>query len=381
MVGGYGSGKTYIGALRMLYLSYMNQGLPNMYVSPSYKFAKRTIVITLKDIMNRSGIDYIHNKSDNAIQIKNWDGLIWFGSGDDPDSLRGSNLASAGIDEPFIQKKEVFQQMVARVRHPDSSQPEIFLTGTPEELNWGYELAMNGGDRWDVGTVFGSTLDNTHLPDEYKDSLTRGYSDEMIDAYVKGKFVNLKQGRVYKPFDREIHCIDRPLSDFVNIPVHIGMDFNVDYMSAEIFAHIGNTIHVYDEVRLTNSNTFEMADILEKKYPRAFIYPDPSGSARRTSSSRSDHEILRQRGFIIKSKRKQPPVRTRVNEVNNLIRTNRLTMQNCPYLIADMERVVWKRGDIDKTSHPELTHSSDGLGYAIDYLEPIKKPITQTYRG
>ena len=159
------------------------------------------------------------------------------------------------------------------------------------------------------------------------------------------------------------------------------MDFNVDYMSAEIFAHIGNTIHVYDEVRLTNSNTFEMADILEKKYPRAFIYPDPSGSARRTSSSRSDHEILRQRGFIIKSKRKQPPVRTRVNEVNNLFRTNRLTMQNCPYLIADMERVVWKRGDIDKTSHPELTHSSDGLGYAIDYLEPIKKPITQTYRG
>ena len=35
LVGGYGSGKTHIGAMRSILLSYRNAGLPGQYVSPS----------------------------------------------------------------------------------------------------------------------------------------------------------------------------------------------------------------------------------------------------------------------------------------------------------------------------------------------------------
>jgi PBSX family phage terminase large subunit len=210
LVGGYGSGKTYIGALRLMYLSYLNQGIPVMYVSPSYKMAKRTIIPTLKGIMNRSGVTYTHNKTENEIRILNWNGKIWIGSGDDPQGLLGQELAAIGIDEPFIQSKDVFDIGISRVRHPEAAKREIFLTGTPESLNWGYDIALNNEDQYDVGVVFGDTLDNPHLPDQYKESLLETYSQEMVDAYVHGKFVNLQQGRVYKNFDRDIHVVERP---------------------------------------------------------------------------------------------------------------------------------------------------------------------------
>ena len=72
-----------------------------MYVSPSYKMARRTIIPTLKDILGRAGLTFTHNKSENEIRIMNWNGVIWIGSGDDPHSLLGQSLAAVGIDEPF----------------------------------------------------------------------------------------------------------------------------------------------------------------------------------------------------------------------------------------------------------------------------------------
>ena len=369
MVGGYGSGKTYIGALRSIFLSYINKPLPGMYVSPTHGLAQKTIILTLKEIFRRSDIDFTFNQNKGEFRIHNWDGLIWIGSGDKPDSLRGPNLSWAGIDEPFIQKREVFEQMTARVRHPEATQSEIFLTGTPEELNWGYQLVNDS--RLDIGTVNASTLDNPHLPQDYKDSLLAAYSQEQIDAYVHGKFVNLTQGRVYKDFNRDKHVMKRETEGW---EIGAGMDFNVDAMSCEIFAFTKKEIHVFDEIRLKNSGTYDMAEALNEKYPGIKVMPDSTGSARKTSSSQSDHDIMRQAGFQILAPRKNPPVRDRVNAVNRLLREERITFTNCPNLIMDMERNVWRNGDIDKRD-PEQSHASDAMGYAINWLFPIHERI------
>lgn len=364
LIGGYGSGKTYIGALRSLFLSYANKPIPGMYVSPSYALSQKTIVITLKEIMDRSEVDYTYNQQRNEFRIHNWDGVIWVGSGDKPDSLRGPNLAWAGIDEPFIQKKEVFDQMVARVRHPEAAQREIFLTGTPEELNWGYQLSSRTD--MDMGIVVGSTLDNEHLPQEYKDNLLSAYSSEQIQAYVHGQFVNLTQGRVYKDFSRE-HITSLKTDGW---EIGAGIDFNVDALSGIVFAHSKNHIHVFDEIRLRNAGTYDLANELKEKYPGIKVYPDATGSARKTSAAETDHDILRQAGFRVMSGRKNPPVRDRVNSVNRIFRKNMATVENCPYLIMDLERNVWRNGDIDKRD-AEQTHASDAFGYAVHWLFPL----------
>jgi PBSX family phage terminase large subunit len=370
LLGGYGSGKTYIGALRSIFLSYENAPIPGVYVSPSYGLSQKTIVLTLKEVMDKSGMDYTYNQMKGEFVIHNWNGRIWLGSGDRPDSLRGPNLAWAGIDEPFIQKKDVFDQMVARVRHPDAKQREIFLTGTPEQLNWGYQLSNR--EDIDLGLVVGSTLENTHLPQEYKDNLLSAYSDEQIDAYVHGKFVNLTQGRVYKDFDREKHLIKRP--DLKNLPVCIAQDYNVDNASAIAF-YLGNGwIHVFKEYRMSNANTYDMAELIMQDFPGADVYCDASGSSRKSSATSTDHDIMRQHGFNLKAPRRNPSVRDRVNCVNKLIRDGNFSVESCPNLIMDLERNVWRLGDIDKRD-PTQTHLSDALGYAINILFPLRKRV------
>lgn len=369
LVGGYGCGKTFIGALRAIYLSYVNRGIPGQYVSPTYAMARKTIIPTIKDIANKSGLMLTHNITYHEFIIENWDGRFWVGSGDDPDSLRGPNLAWAGIDEPFIQSKEVLDQMLARIR-PVTEHSELFLTGTPEELNWGYDIAMNDAGNYDIGFVVGKTKDNIHLGKEYYQTLWNAYTPEMREAYLEGKFVNLKLGRAYKAFDREKHIRH---ADFRNLPFAAGLDFNVDYMSAEIFAHGNGWMHFFDEIRLSNSNSFELADALSRKYPEIKIYPDATGAARKSSSSKSDHRIFEDHGFTIHAKPRNPEVKDRVNAFNSMLIDDRVSIEpgTCEWLVKDLERVAWKSGDLDKTSEPSLTHASDAAGYAVSYLYPV----------
>jgi|TARA_R100000093_G_scaffold45354_1_gene23523 phage terminase large subunit len=375
MVGGYGSGKTHIGALRAIYLSQMNSEIPGMYVCPSYPMADKTIVATLREIMNRSGLDYTYNETKHRFDIHNWSGTFWIGSGEKPDSLKGATLAWAGIDEPFIQKKAVLQQMTARVRHPKASHREIFLTGTPEELNWGYSLATESSV--DIGSVVASTLDNPHLPQEYKDNLLASYSPEEIQAYVHGKFVNLTAGRVCKDFDREKHVVHRTdLQTLIESDAFISADYNVDFMSGLCGVDLSGHVHFFDEFRLSNSNTFELSDAVRAKYPNIRnCYPDATGKARKTSSTKSDHQIMRDAGFVIHCKASNPPVKERVNAWNRLMRDGRITIDpKCKHLIADCELMTWKAGDLNKTSSdPARTHAFDAASYFVQMKHPIRR--------
>ena len=380
LIGGYGSGKTYIGALRMIRNSYLNRGMPNQYISPTFPMAKKTIIPTLEAMLDKAGLRYKHNKTDHEFYIQNWDGIIWVGSGSDPDSLKGANLASAGIDEPFIQSEEVFKQMMARVRQPGAKCREIFMTGTPEQLNWGYELARTKDK--DVGIAIAKTLDNTHLPQDFLDNLVAGYSDEERKAYLEGQFVNLTSGRVCKPFNEADHVVHRSDLDslYKTIPIGIGIDFNVDYYSALAYFDINGSLHYFKEFRKANTDTYEMGRIIrdyfaDKTNMQITVYPDATGKARKTSSTQSDHQILKDYGFNVVSHSSNPPVRDRVNAWNKLLREKRITIQKgeCPNLIMDNEVMIWKNGDLDKTTNPKLTHAFDGASYPVAYKYPVRK--------
>ncbi|KAA6233115.1 hypothetical protein FP507_08740 [Chlorobium phaeovibrioides] len=370
LVGGYGCGKTYIGAMRMLWLSYVNRPYPNLYVSPNYKQAERTIVFTLEDILTRARIPYSYNKSKFELYIPGWQGLIWVASGEKPNSLKGPNIAAAGIDEPFIQKKETFDVVLSRVRENKAAHNELFMTGTPEELNWGYDVAKNEEGMYDIEVINGRTTDNTHLSRQFVTMLENAYDENQVAAYMDGKFINLSTGRVYLYFDRSKD--EQEWTPKEGDQVEAGIDFNVDYMTAELFFRRGNVIHFIDEIRMVDADTYALATAIKERYPGITLYPDASGSSRKTSAPKTDHMILRDAKFKVHSPSKNPPVKDRVNAVNNMLRNRRITIsKKCKHLIKDLEQLGWKNGDVDK-SNIKLTHASDAAGYAISYLFPVK---------
>jgi len=128
---------------------------------------------------------------------------------------------------------------------------------------------------------------------------------------------------------------------------------------------------IYSELSFLNSSWMRK-DAIKERYPGITLYPDASGSSRKTSAPKTDHMILRDAKFKVHSPSKNPPVKDRVNAVNNMLRNRRITIsKKCKHLIKDLEQLGWKNGDVDK-SNIKLTHASDAAGYAISYLFPVK---------
>ena len=77
--------------------------------------------------------------------------------------------------------------------------------------------------------VQASTYENAHnLPDDYIPALIESYPPELIDAYLFGKFVNLKSGTVYKSYNRVRNRSTETIKE--KEPLFIGQDFNVTNM-------------------------------------------------------------------------------------------------------------------------------------------------------
>lgn len=67
LTGGKRAGKTYLGALRSLYLSAINPGKEGMCVSPSFPIAKKTTIRQLRYFIRAAGIRYSYNISDHTL--------------------------------------------------------------------------------------------------------------------------------------------------------------------------------------------------------------------------------------------------------------------------------------------------------------------------
>ena len=127
---------------------------------------------------------------------------------------------------------------------------------------------------------------------------------------------------------------------------------------------------MFDEVYLPNANTYAIAEEIRKRYPhrRIIVTPDASGSARKSSSTQSDHEILRSYGFEVQTSTRNPAIEDRFNTINGRLREGRISVApKCLKLIRDLERV-------EHDKNPSyLTHISDALGYLAWRIFPLKR--------
>jgi len=394
LVTGYGGGKTNVLCKRMLALALQNSPAPCAIVSPTFPLARETTIVTLEELLTGKekmlkGFKWTHNKSEHVFRIRY--GLkvrarIIIYSGEDPERLRGPNLGAVGIDEPFIQDVEVFKQMVARIRDPRARHHELNCTGTPESLNWGYDLAEGDlKDKYDVGIVQASTHANLAVGPEYAERLEKQYATRERQAYVHGLFVNLASGQVYYAFDKRKNVLvhDRPKE---NGELGAGMDFgaarNYASMAAVVFWTDGYRMHVLKEYEQMHSDTPFMCETLEEDWRGdrqglerlVDVYPDASGQARQSASGLTDFHALAEAGYTIGAKSVNPGRRDRYNRVNYMLESGRLTIDpECRKLISYLAQHTHEEMNKQK----QMTHLLDALGYPVCYLFPAEDPAMQ----
>lgn len=372
-VAGFGAGKTFAGCYKGLGLACANPNTAGMMVSPTFPMLRDTTRRTFLQILEQENISFDFKATENKITIIEPNSEVWFRSADDPDRLKGSNLAWCGLDEAAQMEEEAYIIALSRIREPKARIRQLFITTTPEGYNWLYEKQEK------LKLVNASTEDNPYIPESYVKMLYENYDAQLIEQYLHGKFVLLNKGQVYYAFDRTQNVKEQKYNP--DLPIILCVDFNINPSCYAIVQHYPNADYVVDEIVLKNSNTETASRKVREKYPKAqiFVYGDYSGSQRHTSSSTTDFEIIKNIINPVDIRIKpNPPVIDRVNAVNsrlcNAKGERRLFVSPvCKTVIKDFEQVTYKEGkrEIDK-SNLDLTHISDALGYYIEYEYSLK---------
>jgi len=362
----------------MKYASKPNQKI--WYVAPTFKMAKEIAWSNLKEMLNQfNWIDDI-NETTMSIRIRKTNSVISLKGADNYDALRGTGLNFLILDEfADIDKRTWFEVLRASVA---DTLGDVLMCGTPKGYgNWSYEMYLKGkqDDQWgsyQYTTIQGGMVSKAEIEQAKQDIDIRTFRQEF-----EGTFENYA-GSVYYNFHPVDSVIDRKI-DWEK-PLHIGMDFNVDPMSACVTQIEKDKIYAVDEIIIYSSNTDEMCQEIRDRYGskmQIFMYPDPACRQRKTSAGgRTDLSILQNAGFKVKVKHKHPAIRDRVNSVNAKLKDSKgvrhiFVSKSCKTMIKGLQRQIYKENTNIPDKEQGFDHMNDALGYLIDYIKPLTSNV------
>ena len=388
-VGGYGSGKTFVGCLDLLNFAARHPGMTMAYFGPTYGTIRDAFYPSIQEAGNLLGFKCKIKTSNRVVELFRggfFYGSIFCRSMDNPDSIVGFKFARAFIDELDVlatvdKQRKAWSKIIARRRGLTEHQVVVGVTTTPEGFKHTYSLFCDNPTQ-SYSMVQATSYENQkYLPDDYISTLKETYSAELVDAYVNGKFVNLTSGTVYNTFDR--------LRNKSNVTancdeyLYIGMDFNVTNMSAVVHViHNGDPIAVDELYGIYDTPNMIVA--LKEKYPNnpISIYPDSTGKNRESvNASTSDIAELEKAGYHCVYNSLNPRIKDRVSSMNRLFenaygkRRYKINIMNCKNYARNLEQQNY-----DKVGMPYKTsgnyHLPDAAGYFINNEYPINKPDT-----
>lgn len=397
LIAGYGAGKSLAAALFLVVNALRNPGVTFLGVSPSYRMCRATLQPAIYEILENffdpfllEGTHFKFHETYKYFQFKGG-GRIQLASGDQPSTLKGSNIGSAVMDEPGLMDYKVFQQVLARIRDPRmKGKNQLALCGTPEDLNWLYDLCIGEKGaklRDDFNLIRARTTDNPNLPSDYVQTLESQYDPQLVQAYINGEFVNLTGSLAYYAFSND-NILNEPFEYNKDLPIIIAMDFNynpnVCLMAQEVIRDGKSKIIVFDEFS-ANCQTEQKCEAIIDKYGKDQTYELYADAASNNRSAHgvgiSDLAILRNcfSGLNVSYRipTHNPKRRDRLNAVNGKLLNSYkergiLISPSCKSLINDFRRITMDEFILGRFSDSSLGHISDALGYYINYKYPVR---------
>ena len=346
------------------------------YVAPSYRQAKAICWNVLKEKMIYHKWVKTINHSDLTITLKNNSQITLRGS-DNEQSLRGVGLNFLCIDEFADVSKEAWYE-VLRPTLSDTKGHALFC-GSPRGFgNWSYDLYKMGETNKDWKSFQYTTLEGEQVTQDEIEQAKQDLDLRTFQQEYEATFVNYS-GMIYYNFSRDKNIIEKYTKD--SPVLHIGLDFNVDPMSAVVCIIENDRIIVIDEIQIYSSNTNEMCDEIKTRYKnkQIVVYPDPSARQRKTSAGGlTDLSILKNNGFDVRCRSTAPLVRDRINAVNSKLKNvngknSLFIVKFCKNAIKSIERQIYKEGTHIPEKDSGYDHMNDALGYLIEYLYPLKR--------
>ena len=225
-------GKTRLALWWLVVKAFSGENRTCYFIAPSYRQAKRIAWRILKQQIPTAARSKT-NEQELSIELHNGS-IIQLHGADHPDSLRGVGLDFVVLDEYAFMDPETWP-MVVRPMLSDRRGCAMFIS-SPSGLNHFYELYMVAKTRNDWATFHFRTEDGGYVTMDELASIRAEMDAKRYAQEFEASFETL-QNRVYHAFDREQNVTQLDLRDGA---VLIGMDFNVNPMTAVIAQRAGN---------------------------------------------------------------------------------------------------------------------------------------------
>ena len=320
-------------------------------------------------------------------------------------TIFGSDLTVVGLDKPM--RIEGTQWDGGILDEMSDQRPGVFDISVRPALTArsGFCWRIGAAKRQGIGANYFRKEFNRYLKQPTKDTASYTWSSEDIvdpleleaardsmsaddyDEQFKAQWVSLR-GLVHYCFSEENITLQATYRSTQQIIV--GQDFNVDPMSWILCHASSNGLIAFDQVRLSNTNTYEALNELYKMYGQhkagwVFI-GDASARARKTSATKTDFLII-SNDERFENKRMlyssaNPPIEDRNAAVNALLKNandvRRLFINpKCTALIEDLSALSYKPGTREVDLRVSgMGHMSDALGYIVYKLFPIQYKST-----
>jgi hypothetical protein len=372
LVAGRRWGKTMLALWWLIVNGFRNKDRICYYIAPTYGQAKRIAWNVLKELVPPEA--RLRTCSPELlIDLRNGS-IIQLHGADRPDRLRGVGLDFVVMDE-FADMRAATWNSVIRPALSDRGGRALFI-GTPKGRNHFYDLYCDAKFLENWATFLYSTKQDGYVPRDELASLAVEMDPQLYAQEFCASFED-PQTRVYHGFDLEKNVIELTLSPYA--PLLVGMDFNVNPMTAVVGQRAGDQCHIIDEIVLPNSNTQEMMHEINRRYggSEGIVHPDPSAESRKTSApvGETDLTIIERAGWPVY---RDSPYKSidRINSVNAMLLnaegSRRLLISpQCKHLIKALDCLTYKEGSKIQDARSGLDHITDALGYMVMRVFPI----------
>jgi len=334
-----------------------------------------------------------YNKSQRTIELVNG-ATLFFLSGEAPERFEGMMWDGGILDEYGNMAEDVWTEHISECLADTGGYCDFI--GVPEGRNHYYKLyndAKETPEYWDTWHWLSKDVLADHIIEQYKKML----DEKTFRQEMEGSFESY-QGRAYYPFDHALH-LHRVVYK-KDTPLFIQFDFNtapgVATFSQE--CQKGQVLTLPDftgtgcvgEVYINKGSNTELVcgKVIQlfRQHEGIFIIDgDATGGAHKTSSDRSDWEIVIQMFKIAFPNRvhfKVPPSnpfeRDRINAVNSRLKNIKgevslvIDPDKCPRLVEDFDNTSLNdKGELDKPAGHKYSHMTDALGYYISRVFPV----------
>lgn len=302
---------------------------------------KRSTLLTL--ISGNDAIlpknSFTMNNAESKITL-NGGGVIYLMGIDDPTRIRSINAGCIALDEAIEFSEAEYLELLGRLRAKEGCRQIYLATNPATPSHWMYKRFFLEKNK-DREVISAKTYENTHLPQDYIDSL-KELPSIMYKRFVEGQWCATDRA-IYNEFSRDFHVkkIHEGLqfSDYL-----IGVDMGYTHPAAVVMAGtLGDRLYVLKTWRKSKQLMDKISDVIQEFSNGLPMKPtvivDPSAATLIAQLEADGHTVNKANNDVdggINRIRQRLVVR---NDSPDLIIDD-----NCQDLVSEMENYQYQEG-------------------------------------